>query len=316
MREALIPADRALAAVRHRSEIAADRSAWQLRRELAGPRWVRRGGGWFVDPAIEVPRWYLDLAVLVRRHEPDALVSRASAAALWELDGFEARGRGTVRIPAGRRAAPGAHRSRWRAPGERVAGWPVTSPAETLLDLGHDLAAAPRWAGDRHPVEPSEQVELALEAALRRRLVSVSDLVELLAANPGRAATLGARRLRAVLDRRPAGAPPTESHLETRAVQLLRHHGLPEPRRQVELRTPEGRFVARVDLVVGGLVLELDGRATHEGRFQEDRTRWSAIAALGFRTMVMTADDIERRPSASARAVAAALRSPQTGGWA
>lgn len=42
----------------------------------------------------------------------------------------------------------------------------------------------------------------------------------------------GPPALRLVLDRRPTDAPPTESELETRFLQVLRAAGIPEPVRQ------------------------------------------------------------------------------------
>lgn len=62
---------------------------------------------------------------------------------------------------------------------------------------------------------------VAVESALRHRLTTEDELLELLAScGPNRA---GAKTLEAVLERRPYGAPPTESYLETRGVQVLRN---------------------------------------------------------------------------------------------
>lgn len=107
------------------------------------------------------------------------------------------------------------------------------------------------------------------------------------------------------------GAPATESYLETRAVQLLRRFGLPTGQRQVELRDPRGAFIARVDLLLDGLlVVELDGREHHvrEAAFERDRARWDRIVAAGYGLVVFTSGHVERQPGFVAETIAAALR--------
>ena len=57
----------------------------------------------------------------------------------------------------------------------------------------------------------------------------------------------------------------SESVGESRTRLVLRDLGL-QPRSQVVLRDVDGRFVARVDLMVDGVVVEFDGRAKYERR--------------------------------------------------
>lgn len=117
------------------------------------------------------------------------------------------------------------------------------------------------------------QWEQALESALRKGLATV----DAIAATPIRR---GARRVRRVLALRPAGAPPTESFLETLMVQLIRRAGLPEPTRQHVVYDAYGVFVARVDLCWPelGLFIELDGQH-HAGQPVYDADRESAVVA-------------------------------------
>ena len=90
--------------------------------------------------------------------------------------------------------------------------------------------------------------EQALESTLRKRLATVDELADALAAL-GRARTPGTARIRPVLLRRPAGVPPTESLLETLMVQIVRDvNGLEKPTRQCCVYDSGGLFVARVDL--------------------------------------------------------------------
>jgi hypothetical protein len=81
---------------------------------------------------------------------------------------------------------------------------------------------------------------------------------------------------------RPAGAPATESLLETIALQVARGvPGLGEPTRQLEVLTPDGAFVARVDLCFEpiGLFFELDGQH-HAGQPVYDARRETAVVAV------------------------------------
>jgi len=115
--------------------------------------------------------------------------------------------------------------------------------------------------------------EQALESALRKELVSIADLESLPRWTPG------APRIKRVLDRRPDGAPPTESLLETLALQLARPV-LGEPVRQRVVRWPDGDFVARVDLSWPDreIFFELDGQQ-HKGQPVYDARRETAVVA-------------------------------------
>jgi hypothetical protein len=82
--------------------------------------------------------------------------------------------------------------------------------------------------------------------------------------------------------RRPAGAPPTESLMETIGLQLARDVPiLGEPIRQHEVHTADGIFVARLDLMFPrvGVVFELDGQQ-HAGPPVYDARRQTAVVAV------------------------------------
>src|SRR5207253_3895275 len=107
-----------------------------------------------------------------------------------------------------------------------VAGVPCANGFPTLIDLAALLDDA-SW-------------EQALESALRKGLTSVEALDRALP-ELGRARTAGAARIRRVLALRPAGAPPTESLLETLMVQLARDlPGVPPPARRSPSATQTG----------------------------------------------------------------------------
>ncbi len=85
-----------------------------------------------------------------------------------------------------------------------------------------------------------------------------------LSARLGNAPNLrGTQVLRQVLARRAPGTPPTESDAETLFLQLARRTGLPEPRRQFTVPTPEGVFRLDFAWPARRIAVEVDGAATH-----------------------------------------------------
>ncbi|MBW8825580.1 MAG: DUF559 domain-containing protein [Acidobacteria bacterium] len=113
--------------------------------------------------------------------------------------------------------------------------------------------------------------------------------------------------MRRILDRRPAGAPPTESLLETLMVQLAR--GVPslgEPTRQFEV-IEDGLLIARVDLCWPGigLFVELDGQH-HAGQPLHDARRETAVvAATGWLPGRFTWHEVTRIPRSTTRRLTA-----------
>lgn len=146
--------------------------------------------------------------------------------------------------------------------------------------------------------------EQALESALRRRLTAIDEIE---AAIEGSRAP-GTARIRRVLERRPKGAPPTESLLETLAAQMARTvPGLGDLVRQREVTWPDGTFVARVDLCwpAKGLFFELDGQQ-HEGQPVYDARRETAVvAATGWLPGRFTWREIVHIPRSTWRRMAA-----------
>ena len=272
-------------------------TTWRSRKALVlAGAYERAGPDLFVRPeTFDDPRleWWRDALLLLMRTMPGSRFSRQCAAALWGLDGFEPPVAISVDVDRHRRARmANVHHPRTPRPAAWSAGLPVTDAVTTMVEMGAGLGPRNRWAGDLRPIAPIDLVELAVESALRLGLVDLIALAD--GASPaGWAPTLLAQ----VLDRRPVDAPPTESYLETRAVQLFREGNLPDPERQVVIRDERGQFVARVDFRFGGTVVECDGREHHarEGSFERDRERWDRLQALGLRPMVFTYDHIERK---------------------
>lgn len=159
-----------------------------------------------------------------------------------------------------------------------------------------------------------DRMELAVEHALRSGGLRASDLKVKGARSKSELALTEIRRRR-------RDEPATESYAETRALQLLRSDGW-APWRQMQVMQA-GRIVHRVDFVIpfrsrrsrpallypdDGLLVEIDGRAFHEGAFEEDHDRQSTYDALGFHWVTFTPTQIEHQSTKVLRAVNGAMR--------
>lgn len=234
----------------------------QIRTGVKHGRWRRLVRGVYGEGAEEPSALDLARAAVVAAC---GVASGRLAGVLHELDGVTLKGAEFVVWPDCSGFRTGARR-RNVALCVVVAGVPCMTGLETLLDLA--------------PLLSDDEWEQALESALRKRLTTIEDIE---AAIAGRR---GAARMRRVLARRPAGAPPTGSLLETLFVQLARSiPGLREPVRQYEVRNRHGDFVAFVDLAWPelGLFIELDGQQ-HKGQPVYDAKRQTAVTrATGWR---------------------------------
>ena len=140
---------------------------------------------------------------------------------------------------------------------------------------------------------PAAFAVASIDSAVHERCMRPDDLAVLAARVPG--------PLRAVVA---AADPRCESGIESITRYLLQFLGL----RVIPQVSVPG--LGRVDLVVEGrLIIELDGKEYHEGRFAQDRARDAAAARQGYRTLRFTyAQVLYDWPTVQA-AVLAALRS-------
>jgi hypothetical protein len=271
----------------------------QLRWGESTGRWRSAGFGVYAEGPDPLSRLDEALAIVVAT---DGVAGGSLAGVLLRLDSVVFQGP-DVSVPPGRSSWRRAIRRRRLDPARVtcVGQFTCTDGAQTLLDLALTLDDD-RW-------------EQALESALRKRLASVDEIA--LACR----GTRGCDRVRRVLARRPAGAPPTESLLETLMVQLARViPGLPPPIRQYTVYDEHGQVVARVDLAWPelGLFIELDGQH-HIGQPVYDASRETAVvAATGWLCGRFTWDEIVRRPRTTGRRLAKlvdqARRRPLAGG--
>jgi very-short-patch-repair endonuclease len=231
---------------------------------------------------------------------PQAALSHADAAALWELRPLRG-GPIHVSLPAGfRRSHPGivVHRRRSLTTKELTSHHhiPVTTPLCTLIDLAtqldrDQLEAAINQADKLDLVDP-ETLRLALEESPR---------------HPGIAA------LRQTLDRHTFTL--TDSELERLFLPLARSAGLPRP----ETGTYVNGFKVDFHWPDLGLVVETDGLRYHRTPAQQtkDRTRDQAHAAAGLTQLRFTHAQVRfdpRQVEATLTAVTRRLRADRARG--
>jgi hypothetical protein len=177
-------------------------------------------------------------------------------------------------------------RSRSPKAGTVHRGIPVTTVAQTLVDLARDLpldalARACHEAGVRYRTTPAQ-----VESLLRRQ-----------------PRTKGAAKLRTILH---GNTPVSLSELERRFIRLLREHGLPLPQtnrpagtKRVDCRWPEHH-----------LTVELDSYRFHNSRhaWEQDRRREREAHARGDDFRRYTYGDVTEDPRLMLAELRIALR--------
>lgn len=265
----------------------------QLRHGEATGRWVRVGRGLYRFGSDPISQFDRCLALVITT---DGIAGGRLAGVFHSYDSVDLGQPAVVLSPGASHKRAGVRRREPFRPAVEIGGIRTTDGLETLVDLAAELDDL-RW-------------EQALESALRKRLVDLAELEELLP-ELGRRRTPGTARIRRVLALRPEGAAPTGSLLETLFVQLRRAVlGSTEPRRQVEVRNAAGETVAFVDFAWPelGLFIELDGEH-HLGQPVHDARRETAVvAATGWLVGRFTWTEIKHHPVATARRLEELLR--------
>jgi len=171
----------------------------------------------------------------------------------------------------------------------KVDGMPVTSTVRTCFDLM------------RH--QPLIEAVAALDWALHRRPVSLSDLSVYLEAH---ARWYGVRQVRKVLDH---AEPKSESLMESRTRMLLMLGGLPRPEVQVQIGDPDGMPSARLDFYypAAKLGIEFDGDHHRASLVEDNRRQNALLVRFCIRLLRFTSSDVYRRPEAMIAQVQQAL---------
>jgi very-short-patch-repair endonuclease len=213
---------------------------------------------------------------------PSAVLSHASAAALWEIrPSAAARIDVSVRSKGGRGKRRGLriHRAANLRDDEVTEHQAirVTTPARTLLDLASSL--------------PGRALERALDEA------EIRDLYDRRALEAITAEHQGERGARALSDALAQDGKPTltDSELEDLMLALCDEHGIERPAAR--------QWVAglRVDFLfaTSRLVVETDSWSFHRTRraFERDRERDAILARAGYRTLRFTHRQLTKRPA-------------------
>ena len=224
-----------------------------------------------------------------------AVVSHLTAAAFHGLrDQWPVLIDVTVPVEAGRKI-DGIRCRRCRYPEpeevEAVNGVAVTTVARTLVDLAGILSSKTlRKAVGRAAIRKKldlEAVDLAIHGAKRRRGLKALELALI----PYRSAD---------------GKPPdVRSDFETLVLPELVEAGLPRPGCNVPLHVDGERFLVDFLWDLARVVVETDGRETHETptAFQDDRRRDQVLAAAGYRILRVTWEQLHGERDAVIRRV-------------
>lgn len=169
-------------------------------------------------------------------------------------------------------------------------GLPVLRPAPAVLQVA---AASGVEAG-----------LVAADHALRLRLCSPDQLRECLDGCPLRVG----RPFATVVAQRADGRHESPGESRTAwALHLLGYRGV-EP--QVTLRTASGEFVARVDFLLGRVVIEFDGMGKYDDLsvLRAEKRREDALRSLGYQVVRLTWADLADLPALRRRIDAARSR--------
>lgn len=208
-------------------------SSNEVQRKVRGGHWRRIRAGIYATTQVDGrDAWRQDYAGELCWGGEGAAISHRAAAFMFGLDGFLSppKGRPDIVVSASSSCrGETVHRSTMTIPVVSVFDLRVVSPEACLVQLGH--RATP------------DEVELAMESALRHRITSVTRLHE--AAFGSLARMDGAKALRAILRRRPPDAPATSNSAETMVLQVLRNLGCRHLERGVSIGSEDFSFVIR-----------------------------------------------------------------------
>ena len=175
-----------------------------------------------------------------------------------------------------------------------IDGIPATNPCRTLIDLG--------------AVCPVSRVEIALERALSRQLVTIPPLLERLD-QLSRRGRSGVGRMRKVLAARGIGSRGADSNPEVRLVQILRRAGFPEPVKQYELEVGGRKVVIDLAYPPEKIALEYNGIDPHSGlrALEKDNAKSNLIVLAGWILVQYTKTRL-RQPDTLCREIDEAFR--------
>ncbi len=239
---------------------------------------------------------------------PGGAVAGLSAAALWQLPGFELEPVHVLTDRTPHRGGPHlgiVHTSTRFTPSQVVElrGIPVTTPLRTLCDL----------AGRLH----YDRLDLLCERMLAKRLLRVSQLHEHVAELPLRGGARGTSAIRRLALERGPDHRPVESGLEHRFQSILHDAGEAPFERQVDLGDDDG-WIGRVDFADRPyrLIAEVQSDLFHSNHIDRarDDVRNSRFRRAGWTLLEIREFDIWHRPDRAVAVVRDARRRAQPKG--
>ena len=252
----------------------------------------------FAIPGAGTTREQVLLAAVLA-HGSGAVLSHASAAALWRLPNIDHEGIEVTSARPHRVRLTGvtAHRTVAFLAEEHTVrdAIPVTTVARTIVDLSARLSTF--------------QLGVMTDHALRHNTLTLTQLrrcVGGLHPGPGRRTSC----IHELLEARGHGHDPGDSDLELRVLRAIVAAGLPEPVQQHWVRLPKRRF--RLDLAYPEpikLAIEVDGFGPHATRtaFDADRARANDLVVAGWTVVRFTSASSDDDVAATVAAALAQL---------
>jgi very-short-patch-repair endonuclease len=228
----------------------------------------------------------------------EAAASHSTAAALWRLPGYDIEPVHITRMSRRHRRSSNlgvVHEPKLLLPQHVAPMGPlqVTSPSRLLFDLA-------AWVH-------VDKLARTTDDVLVKRHTNVRALHEMLRLL-GKRGRAGIRKMRAVLDERPPGYRPPESHLESRVQVLLRRAGLWGFERQIDIGDDDG-WIGRVDFYERDTltILQVDGDRWHTGLVDRltDAAQVARLERAGFAVIRVTEGQVWLRPDEVGMAVRA-----------
>ncbi len=260
--------------------------------DLLGPRYQRILYDRYVLASLPVT-WRLRAEAALRVSGPGAYASHHTAAILWGgcvPESLEVHITVPSAVHRSRRQGVRAHADDRRSVPTILRGLPVSSPAQTFIDLA--------------PILDLVDLVILGDSLVKARRLRIEDLIQATTAWSGR----GVRRARRAASLVRDGV---DSPMETRLRLLLVFAGLPEPEVNFVLRHPDGSWWMRYDLYYAGqrLLVEFDGRrhAEDSDQWHHDIRRREQLDSDGLRVIVVTGKDFYTQPEVVLRRVREAL---------
>ncbi len=264
-----------------------------LRTRVSQGAWRRvRAGVYFVcghEADAAVPH----LAAVLATHQEGVRASHRAGAWLWNLTPHPQKPEVTLVTDARVRLTDvRVHRTTTNLlPAETRKGVPVTTAAETLLDLG--------------AVVPLSKVRDALDRGIANKVLTpMSALAEL--ERRGRVGVRGTASLRALLDDAGLSGSHHPSVLEAKTRRLIQKAGLPQPVCELIVGR-HGEY--RLDFCWPELqlALEVDGWAYHSSAaFHGNKSRKNTLVVEGYVILEYTWRHITKTPTTVMREITAA----------